>query len=74
MANNPINPDHYPNAGTNTDLIGNWLDRDWQQAIASNIEKYIVRAVTLQGDKKLESLKKAQEYLRRWIEFVENKE
>jgi hypothetical protein len=68
-----ITPEHYPNAGTSKDLIANWLDRGWEQAIAANIEKYSVRAVTLDGDKKLESLKKAQEYLRRWIEFLEGK-
>jgi hypothetical protein len=69
----PINPTHYPNAGTNKDLIAHWLDIGWESALAANIQKYTERAVTLQGEDKLKSLRKAQEYNRRWIEFLKSK-
>ena len=71
---NPVNPEHYPNAGTSNDLIGHWLSIGWESAIAANIQKYTERAVTLKGEDKLKSLRKAQEYNRRWIEFVEGKD
>jgi hypothetical protein len=70
-APNPILPEHYPNAGTGKDLIAHWLDLGWENVIAANIQKYAERSVNLPREEKLKSLRKAQEYCKRLIEFVE---
>ena len=66
-------PLHYPNAGQN-DLLRYWLEHPETHPVASQIQRYVQRAGNKQGEPILKDLKKAAEYLQRWIEFEEEKE
>lgn len=69
---NPIQPKHYSNGGN--DVIDYCYKNDID-FLTGNIIKYVVRAGKKDKSKELEDLQKAQEYLRRRIEYLkgENK-
>ena len=65
--NNPIQPKHYSNGGN--DVIDYCYKNDID-FLTGNIIKYVVRAGKKDKTKELEDLQKAQEYLRRRIEYL----
>lgn len=64
---NPIQPKHYSNGGN--DVIDYCYKNDID-FLTGNIIKYVVRAGKKDKSKELEDLQKAQEYLRRRIEYL----
>lgn len=60
----------YYNAGDH-DLIAHWLHTGRTDALMGNIQKYVERAG--RKGEALPDLRKAREYLDRWIEFEERR-